>query len=116
MTPDTSIYGKEGQELEKTISKLIGRHNVLCDVEEFFAKNKVANEYFKEAKDEILGLGNQSYSSILVIGIKNMVEFIEDQNKVDTDVEKLRLRIYDLESENRRLKTTLGSINKILST
>ena len=49
MTPDTPIYGKEGQELEKTISKLIGRHNVLCDVEEFFAKNKVANEYFKEA-------------------------------------------------------------------
>ena len=116
MTPEKPIYGKEGQELEKTISKLIGRHNVLCDVEEFFTKNKVANEYFKEAKDEVLGLGNQSYSSMLVIAIKNMVEFIEDQNKVDTDVEKLRLRIYDLESENRRLKTTLGSINKILST
>ena len=116
MTPEKPIYGKEGQELEKTISKLIGRHNVLCDVEEFFTKNKVANEYFKEAKDEVLGLGNQSYSSMLVIAIKNMVEFIEDQNEVDTDVEKLRLRIYDLESENRRLKTTLGSINKILST
>ena len=116
MTPDTPIYGKEGQELEKTISKLIGRHNVLCDVEEFFTNNKVANEYFKEAKDEVLGSCNQSYSSMLVIAIKNMVEFIKDQNEVDTDVEKLRLRIYDLESENRRLKTTLGSINKILST
>ena len=36
MTPEKPIYGKEGQELEKTISRLIGRHNVLCKIEEIF--------------------------------------------------------------------------------
>lgn len=54
MTPEKPIYGKEGQELEKTISRLIGRHNVLCKIEEKFTENKIASEYFENAREEVL--------------------------------------------------------------
>ena len=113
MIPATPIYGKEGQELEKTISKLIGRHNVLCDIEKIFSENKVASEYFKKAKDEVLDSGNQSLAVMFVIAIRNMAEFIEDHedDEETTDVDKLKSQIYNLESENRKLKMKLDVIS-----
>ena len=78
MTLDTPIYGKEGQELERTISKLIGRHNVLCRIEQVFEENGIANMYFEKASEEVLNSGNQSLARMFVIAIENMAEFIED--------------------------------------
>ena len=117
MTPGTPIYGKEGQELEKTISRLIGRHNVFCTIEEKFVDNKVASEYFKQARDEVLDSGNQSLSVMFAIAIENMAEFIEDHEEDGeiTDVDKLRSRIYSLESENRKLKMKLENITKVVN-
>lgn len=118
MTPGTPIYGKEGQELEKTISRLIGSHNVLCTIEEKFAENKVASEYFEKAREEVLDSGNQSLAVMFAIAIENMAEFIEDHEDDEeiTDVDKLQYRIYDLESENRKLKAKLDKINESVNT
>lgn len=117
MTPGTPIYGNEGQELERTIRKLIGRHNVLCNVEKIFSNNKVANAYFKNAMNEVLESGNQSYAVALEIAIENMAEFIEDHidEEADSDVDKLKSRIYALESENRKLKMKLENITKAVN-
>ena len=117
MKPDKPIYGKEGIALENTIGKLIGRHNVLCTVEEKFAENEIAKEYFERARDEVLDSGNQSYSVMLGIAIENMAEFIDDHREEEnnSDIEKLKSRIYALESENRKLKSTLDEINRILA-
>lgn len=117
MTPDTPIYGKEGQELETTISKLIGRHNVLCRIEEKFAENKIASEYFEKAREEVLDSGNQSLAVMFAIAIENMAEFIEDHEDDEeiTDIEKLKNRIYSLESENRKLKMKLKNITKAVN-
>ena len=117
MTPGTPIYGKEGQELEKTISRLIGRHNVLCTIEEKFTENKVASEYFEKAREEVLDSGNQSLAIMFAIAIENMAEFIEDHEDdyEKTDLDKLRSRIYNLESENRKLKMKLENITKAVN-
>lgn len=116
MTPEKPIYGKEGQELEKTISRLIGRHNVLCKIEEKFTENKIASEYFENAREEVLDSGNQSLAVIFAIAIENMAEFIDDHEEDEiTDVDKLRSRIYSLESENRKLKMKLENITKAVN-
>lgn len=116
MTPGKPIYGKEGQELEKTISKLIGRHNVLCNIEKIFTENEIASEYFEKAKDEVLDSGNQSLAVMFEIAIENMAEFIDDHEDDETnDVDKLRIRIYSLESENRKLKMKLENITKAVN-
>ena len=116
MTPGKPIYGKEGQELEKTISKLIGRHNVLCNIEKIFTENEIASEFFEKAKDEVLDSGNQSLAVMFEIAIENMAEFIDDHEEDETtDVDKLRSRIYSLESENRKLKMKLENIIKAVN-
>lgn len=117
MTPGTPIYGKEGQELEKTISRLIGRHNVLCRIEKVFAENEIANKYFEKAKEEVLDSGNQSLAVMFEIAIENMTEFIGDHedDETPTDVDKLQYRIYNLESENRKLKMRLDNITKVVN-
>lgn len=116
MTPDTPIYGKEGEELERKISHLIGRHNVLCRIEEVFDKNKIATDYFEWARDEVIDSGNQSLASMFVIAIEKMAEYIEDhQDDEDTNVSKLQSRIYNLESENRKLKMRLENITKVVN-
>lgn len=116
MTPEKPIYGKEGQELEKTISRLIGRHNVLCKIEEKFTENKIASEYFKNAREEVLDSGNQSLAVMFAIAIENMAEFIDDyKDDQATDVDKLKSRIYSLESENRKLKMKLENITKVVN-
>lgn len=116
MTHDTPIYGKEGEELERKISRLIGRHNVLCRIEEVFTKNKIATDYFEWARDEVIDSGNQSLASMFVIAIEKMAEYIEDhQDDENTDVNKLHSRIYSLESENRKLKMRLENITKAVN-
>lgn len=116
MTPDTPIYGKEGEELERKISHLIGRHNVLCRIEEVFDRNKTVREYFENAREEVLDSGNQSLASMFVIAIESMAEYIEDhENEDTTDVDKLQSRIYSLESENRKLKMRLENITKVVN-
>lgn len=114
MTPGKPIYGKEGQELEKTISRLIGRHNVLCKIEEEFTENKIASEYFENAREEVLDSGNQSLAVMFAIAIENMAEFIDDyKDEQATDVDELKSRIYSLESENKKLKMKLENITKV---
>ena len=116
MTPDTPIHHKEGEELKNTISRLIGRHNVLCRIEEVFAKNKIATDYFEWARDEVFDSGNQSLASMFVIAIEKMAEYIEDhQDDENTDVNKLQSRIYSLESENRKLNMRLENITKAIN-
>ena len=116
MTPENPIYGKEGQELEKTISRLIGRHNVLCKIEEKFTENKIASEYFENAREEVLDSGNQSLAVMFAIAIENMAEFIDDyKDDETTDIDKLKSRIYSLESENRKLKMKLEDITKVVN-
>ena len=116
MTPEKPIYGKEGQELEKTISRLIGRHNVLCKIEEKFTENKIASEYFENAREEVLDSGNQSLAVMFAIAIENMAEFIDDyKDEQATDVDELKSRIYSLESENRKLKMKLENITKVVN-
>ena len=116
MTPEKPIYSKEGQELEKTISRLIGRHNVLCKIEEKFTENKIASEYFENARDEVLDSGSQSLAVMFAIAIENMAEFIDDYKDDEaTDIDKLKSRIYSLESENRKLKMKLENITKVVN-
>ena len=116
MTPEKPIYGKEGQEVEKTISRLIGRHNVLCRIEEKFTENNIASEYFENAREEVLDSGNQSLAVMFAIAIENMAEFIDDyKDDQATDVDKLKSRIYSLESENRKLKMKLENITKVVN-
>lgn len=114
MTPSKSIYSGESENIIETISKLISRHNVLCAIEDAFAKNKTASEYFQIAKNEVLESGNQSYGSMFAIAIESMSEFIEDHEDEEvTDIDKLQYRIYNLESENRKLKAKLDEIIKV---
>lgn len=116
MTPEKPIYGKEGQELENTISRLIGRHNVLCQIEEKFTENKIASEYFENAREEVLDSGNQSLAVMFAIAIENMAEFINDHEDDEiTDIDKLQSQIYSLESENRKLKMKLENITKAVN-
>lgn len=112
MKADNPIHGKESDELKKLYSKLIGRHNVLCAVEKVFEENKVANEYFERAREEVLDSGNQSFASMLVIAIENMAEYIADTEDGEvTDADILKMKLYELESENRKLKSKLDSIS-----
>lgn len=117
MVPDNPIHGKEGQELEKTISKLISRHNVLCCIEKVFSENKIANEYFEKAKEEVLDSGNQSLAVMFEIAIKDMAKFIRDHKDNDeiSDVNRLHHKIYSLESENRKLKMKLENIKNTVN-
>lgn len=53
---------------------------------------------------------------MFVIAIEKMAEYIEDhQDDEDTDVSKLQSRIYNLESENRKLKMRLENITKVVN-
>ena len=116
MTQEKPIYSKEGEELEKTISRLIGRHNVLCKIEEKFTENKIASEYFENAREEVLDSGNQSLAVMFAIAIENMAEFIGDYKDGEaTDIDKLKSLIYSLESENRKLKMKLENITKVVN-
>lgn len=116
MTPDKPIHGKEGEELEKKIGHLIGRHNVLCRIEETFAKNNIATGYFEWARDEVIDSGNQSVASMFAIAIEKMADYIENhEDENTTDVDKLYSRIYSLESENRKLKLRLENITKAVN-
>ena len=50
------------------------------------------------------------------IAIENMAEYIDDHEEDETtDVDKLRSRIYSLESENRKLKMKLENITKAVN-
>lgn len=111
---EKSILSEEQKYLEGTLSNLIGRHNVLCDIEHVFDNDVLAYEYFDRARSEVLNSGNQSYSAMLVLTLTNMLEYIRDHEKEEnTDIEKLQSRIRDLELENRVLKNKLETIKKL---
>lgn len=113
MIPAKPIHSKEGDELKNKINMLIGRHNVLCRVEEAFSKSKRATEYFERARDEVYESGNQSYASMLSIAIQTMANAIDDQEE-DSDIDELQIRIWKLESENRKLKMALEEATKMI--
>lgn len=110
---DKPIYSKESTELEKLYSKLIGRHNMLCSIEKTFEENKTLPNFFEEAKEEVLDSGNQSISSMYVIALNNIARNIEDNEDTPKE-DELLLKVYALESENRKLKSKLEEIKKII--
>lgn len=107
------IYHEESEKLERLYSKLIGRHNLLCAIEEVFEKDKILSRYFEEAKREVLDSGNQSISSMYVIALENLAEKLENIEEPKEEIELLS-KIYKLESENRKLKMKLEEIKKII--
>lgn len=107
------IYHEDSEKLERLYSKLIGRHNLLCAIEETFEKNKTLSRYFEEAKREVLDSGNQSISSMYVIALEAMAQELKDNEETPKEDELLS-KIYKLESENRILKGKLNEIQKIL--
>lgn len=107
------IYHEESEKLEKLYSKLIGRHNLLCAIEEVFEKDKILSRYFEEAKREVLDSGNQSISSMYVIALEAMAQELKDNEETPKEDELLS-KIYKLESENRKLKMKLEEIKKII--
>ena len=53
---------------------------------------------------------------MFAIAIENMAEFIDDYKDDEaTDIDKLKIRIYSLESENRKLKMKLENITKVVN-
>lgn len=107
------IYHEESEKLERLYSKLIGRHNLLCAIEEVFEKDKILSRYFEEAKREVLDSGNQSISSMYVIALEAMAQELKDNEETPKEDELLS-KIYKLESENRKLKMKLEEIKKII--
>ena len=81
------IYSKESDELINTINSLISGNNAWEEIKEVFDTDKIGNKYFEDARKEVLESGNQGYSMMVVVALRNMCD-----------------RIYDLESENRKLK------------
>ena len=115
MLPDTPIMSHESEKLEKLFAKLIGRHNVLCDIEECISNDVILDKYFSDARDEVLASGNQSLSSMIVLMLENMAEYIRDHEKEDnTDIEQCHEKHRQLESKYRVVKNQLDTINNIL--
>lgn len=115
---ENPIYGKESEELENKIRHLIGRHNVLCRIEEAFKRNKVALAYFNEAREEVLESGNYSVASMYAIaidGMSNRLNDLEEDEKETADINILRNRIYLLEAQNRKLTTKIENITKVVN-
>jgi len=109
-----SILHDEEKYLTDTLNKLIGRHNVLCDIENVFDNDAIAYDYFDRARKEVLDSGNQGYGSMFVLAIKNMVEDIREHEKEDrTDMHVLQSKLRDVESENRTLKAKLDNIHTL---
>jgi hypothetical protein len=115
ITPGESILSRESKEYQDKLSMLIGRHNVLCSIERAFNNNHEALRCLNEATDEVLDSGNQSVSSIFVRAIELMSERIEDYREdVNPDVDALRARIRQLESENKTANLKLDMINQLV--
>lgn len=85
MKPDNKILHNESDQIENLISKLIGRHNVLCEIEKVFTENKIANKYFENAQNKVLDSGNASLASMFVIAIKDMAKRIDDLEEYPID-------------------------------
>lgn len=112
------ICGKEAQEMEDQYSHLIGRHNVLCKVEEAFSENTTAAEFLEKAREEVLDSGNYSYASILEIAIKEMgyeINAYENETEKTTDFDMLKRENHMLQSENKRLKEIIRNAHEFLS-
>lgn len=109
------LYSKESDELIKTIHSLISANNSWESVAEFFNTNKIGKQYFEDAREEVLESGNQGYSTMIIIALRNMCERIEDAiaDEENGDVSILHSKIYSLESENRKLKRKLEDIQRI---
>lgn len=111
---DDPIYIVEKQEMHNQLDRLIRSHNLACAICDIFENNKIAKQYFDYGKDEVLDSGNQSLSSMYVTAIFRMCDFIEEHSDEDsTDIEELQIRIYNLENENRRLKSKLQQIKEL---
>ena len=109
MTPENLIYTGEQKRLMNGYNHLIGRHNVLCDIETAFMNDEIASRYFEEARTEVLDSGNCGMGSMFAIAIKNMARDIAE-NEEDEDTDKLYSKIHELQSENRQLKQALNGI------
>lgn len=112
------IYGQESNEMQKQLSNFVCEHNLLTDILEVFKENKIAKEFFEEARDEVLESGNAGLNSMYVIALENLISkaeaYLEDEYE-STEVDKLKSKIYALEKENRILKMKVEAIEKILN-
>lgn len=109
MTPENPIYTEEQKRHNAEYDHLVGRHNVLCDIETAFANDEVASRYYEEAKTEVLDSGNCCMGSMFAIAIENMARDIAE-NEEEEDTDKLYSKIHELQSENRQLKQALNDI------
>ena len=105
------IYSKESKEYQDRLSYLIGRHNVLCSIEKAFNNNPEALKCFNEAVEEVLDSGNQSVSSMFALAIENMADKLENYDEeINPDIDAVRTKIRQLETENNNLRAKLDSI------
>lgn len=111
ITAGEPIYSKESKEYQDRLSYLIGRHNVLCGIEKAFNNNPEALKNFNEAVEEVLDSGNQSMSSMFALAIEKMADKLQDYDEeINPDIEAMRTKIRQLETENNSLRAKLDSI------
>ena len=104
------ISSQEKDKLKNQINSIISIHNMFCDIELVFMEDIIARGYFEEARKEVQSCGNAGLSMIYRVAIKNMTARLADLEsdlEIDDEVETLRTRIYQLESENRKLRSIL---------
>lgn len=110
------MNGQESTQLINTMHTLISNSNGWEQVTKFFCVNRTGKIYFDNARQEVLDSGNQGYATMIMVALQNMAERIEDANEEadNADVNKLQSKIYKLESENRKLKSRIDGIQKLL--
>ena len=77
-TSEQSIDVQKQRKMEDELSHLVSSHNTLCQILEVFDKNKTANEYFKQARDEVLTSGNTGLGVMVIVALEKMCEVIEE--------------------------------------
>lgn len=108
------ILSKESNDMKNKLNELISSHNTLCDICEVFEKNDIAKQYFEYGRDEVLESGNCCLAQMYAIAILRMCDFIKDNSDEDSDIKKLRIKLYKLENENRKLLDKLKRIDILL--
>ena len=114
-TSEQSIDVQKQRKMEDELSHLVSSHNTLCQILEVFDKNKTANEYFKQASDEVLVSGNTGLGVMVIIALEKMCEVIEEYDEDKVTDEELRKKVAELEKENYVMSCQLVGIERILN-
>lgn len=118
MKPGTKIDYTESDKMENMYKSLISRHNVLCDIEQFFVDNKIAKKYFDYAENDVLESGNCSLSVMMCMALERMAEDIsdyqDDEEKMNSYYD-VKIELDKLKRENQRLKLIHENVQTMLS-